>query len=231
MLGLKKNKSSKEQSELQETKNWYADRFQYVIVQRNILAFITFLSLAGIVLTTAVLAWMMPLKTIEPFVIQVEEKTGITQLIDPMEIKDLNANKALKSYFVAKYIKARESYDMSRLQESFELVRLMSTKQVHDQFKYIYSPTNPENPVNLLQHQGTRKVKIKSLTFLEPMTAQVRLLVTEYERDQTPTKQWHKIALVKFEFVKLNLQYEERYINPLGFRVTYYSIDEEVVQQ
>jgi len=39
----------------------------------------------------------------------------------------------------------------------------------------------------------------------------------------------HKIVLIAFEYVKMSLTIEERYLNPLGFRVTDYRVDEDVI--
>ena len=41
----------------------------------------------------------------------------------------------------------------------------------------------------------------------------------------------HKIILIAFEYVKMSLNIEERFLNPLGFRVTDYRIDEDVFQK
>ena len=71
-------------------------------------------------------------------------------------------------------------------------------------------------------------MKIKSITYLNPQLVQVRVFIEE--TGSMPTTQ-HKIILIAFEYVKMSLSIEERYLNPLGFRVTDYRMDEDVFQK
>ena len=73
-----------------------------------------------------------------------------------------------------------------------------------------------------------RSVKFKSISYVKPNQAQVRLLVEETAANGG-TLQYHKIATIVFEYAKLDLTEEERYINPLGFRVTEYRVDEDAL--
>ena len=62
--------------QLYETKNWYKDRYQYVLLQRKLRAIITIMSLICTLATVVVISQLTPLKTIEPFVIQVTRKAA-----------------------------------------------------------------------------------------------------------------------------------------------------------
>lgn len=220
----------KKLGKLAETKNWYSDRYQYVAVQRNILAVISLLSLGGVLGSIAIIGYLTPLKSVEPFVIQVEEKTGITQVVNPLTASEISANEALKSYFVLNYIKARENYDIEYLQRNYELVRLMSSPEEWGTFFMSMQANNPESPINKYGRHTIRTIKVKSISYLDPNTAQVRLLITEDGKNRG-TKQLHMISLIRFEFANLELTIEERYTNPLGFRVISYRIDEEIINR
>jgi type IV secretion system protein VirB8 len=75
---------------------------------------------------------------------------------------------------------------------------------------------------------GTRVVRFKSITYLKPQLAQARLLIEETDVNGV-VSQYHRLATVTFEYAKLQLTTEERYINPLGFRVVDYRIDEDAL--
>lgn len=210
-------------------RNWYKDRYQYVLVQRKLLLLVTLLSLLSSVATVIVIARLTPLKTIEPYVIQVDQKSGITQTVDPLTVKELTANEAVNNYFIVQYIRARETYSLTDIAKNYNLVRIMSdTRKVYPQFVADADPNNPRSNSARLG-TGTRTVKFKSITYLSPQLAQVRLQIEE--RGVTDITVQHKIALVAFEYVKMNLTIEERYLNPLGFRVTDYRVDEDVLQK
>src|SRR5476649_1588513 len=104
---------SKSAKETIGDKNWYKDRYQYVLVQRKLLTVVTVMSLVCTLATVIVISQLTPLKTIEPFVIQVDQRSGITQTVDPMTVKELTANEAVNNYFIVMYIRAREAYSMT----------------------------------------------------------------------------------------------------------------------
>lgn len=213
-----------------QLQNWYKDRYQYVLVQRKILTLITLGALGCTLLMLIIIMQLIPLKTVEPFVIQVDQKSGITQTVDPLTVRELTTNEAVNNYFIVQYVRARENYEGPLLVHNYNIVRVMSEPgKIYKEFVAAVNPNNPGSNVARLGSTGTRTIKIKSLTYLDPQTVQIRMLVEE--KGGEGTSQSHKILLLKFEYVKMSLTTDERYINPLGFRVTEYRIDEEVVQK
>lgn len=219
---------SKKQKDI-EDKNWYRDRYQYVLVQRKLLSLITVVSLICTLTTVVVIAQLTPLKTVEPFVIQVDQKSGVTQTVDPLTVPELTANEAVNNFFIVQYIRSRETYSVADLAKNYNIVRIMSeSNKVYPEFIAQADPNNPQSNAARLGSTGVRTVKFKSITYLNPQLAQARLLIEEKGEGY---HQEHKIALVAFEYIKLNLTNEERYINPLGFRVKDYRLDEDVLQK
>ena len=209
-----------------DEKNWYKDRYQYVLVQRKLLTVITMASLICTLATVVVISQLTPLKSIEPYVIEVDQKTGITQTVDPMTVKELTANEAVNNYWSVMYMRAREGYSMTDLAKSYNLVRVMSeSRKVYPQFVSEADPNNPRSNAARLGTYGERSVKIKSITYLNPQLVQIRVLIEE----RGGIAQQHKLVLLAFEYVKMSLSLEERYLNPLGFRVIDYRVDEDIL--
>lgn len=209
-------------------KNWYKDRYQYVLVQRKILVLITSLSLIASLVTVVVIAQLTPLKTVEPFVIQVDQKTGITQTVNQMTVKEITANEAVNNFFIVQYIRARENYASADLSRNYNMVRLMSeSSKVYGEFQRSANPNNPKSNAARLGISGTRTVKFKSITYLSPQTIQARVLVEE--RSENNLAQQNLIILLSFAYANMALTQEERYVNPLGFIVTDYRVDEDTL--
>jgi type IV secretion system protein VirB8 len=209
-------------------KNWYKDRYQYVLVQRKILVLITCLSLVASLATVVVIAQLTPLKTVEPFVIQVDQKTGITQTVNQATVKEITANEAVNNYFIIQYIRARENYNSADLSRNYNMVRLMSESgKVYGEFMRAANPNNPKSNAARLGTTGVRKVKFKSITYLNPQTVQARVLVEE--NSDSNLAQQHLIILLSYTYVNMALTMEERYVNPLGFMITDYRVDEDAV--
>jgi len=220
---------SKQPQEQLAAKNWYKDRYQHVLVQRKLLTIITIISLLCATITMVAIVRLTPLKSVEPFVIQVDQKSGITQTVDPLTVKELTANEAVNNFFLVQYIRSRESYSITDLARNYNIVRIMSdSHKVYPEFVAQADPNNPGSNAARLGSSGLRTVKFKSIIYLNPQLVQVRMLIEEKGDGYT---QQHKIALIAFEYVKMSLTNEERYLNPLGFRVTDYRVDEDILQK
>lgn len=214
-----------------ELSNWYKDRYQALLVQRKVLVAVTFAALGCTLFSVLVIVRMIPQKTIAPYVIQVDQKTGITQVVDPVTTRQLTANEAINNYFIAQYIRAREGYASNDILHSYEIVRLMSEpRAVFPAYNAEMDSNNPDSNPTKLGVLGVRQVKFKSTTMLEPQVVQVRVLIEEKKDGTTVSAQYHRIITLRFEYSKIALSPDERMINPLGFRVTEYRIDEDVIQ-
>lgn len=225
-------------STIEAKKNWYADRYQTVVVQRNMLLIALVLTLAGIIFSVLAVVKITTSKTIEPFVIEIEDKTGITNVIRPLQPEKYEYNEVLRRYFLTMYLNAREGYSPSLIDYNYyKVVALLSSGPVYNIFKYAISQNNPDSPIRELGQEFQRGVRIKSITYLTPgqgqtgFLAQVRFFTYDYSISGTAdqsTNQKHKLATVNFSFADLQLTEEQRAVNPLGFQVTGYRLDDEV---
>lgn len=214
-----------------ESRNWYKDRYQAVLLQRRFLIVIAATSMISTLIAMTMIANIAPLKGVEPFLIQVDPKSGITQLVNPLTVKEITGIEAVNNYFVVKYIKARENYNIRDIAQNYTTVRVMSEPaRVYQKFRKEANPRNQNSVAARMGAAGSRQVKFKSISYIKPDQAQVRLLIEETAANGG-VLQFHKVATVIFEYIKLELTTEERYINPLGFRVLEYRIDEDAIQR
>jgi type IV secretion system protein VirB8 len=214
-----------------DSRNWYKDRYQAVMLQRRLLMGITVLSMIATLAAVIVIAQMVPLKGVEPFLIQVDPKSGITQMVNPLTAKEITSLESINNYFIVQYIRARESYNVRDISNNYAIVRVMSdAEKVYGLFKREANPSNPQSVAARMGGAGSRVVKFKSISYSpnKPNQAQVRLLIEETAANGG-TLQYHKIASLVFEYAKLDLTSEERYINPLGFRIMEYRVDEDAL--
>lgn len=219
-------------------KNWYADRYQTVVVQRNFLLLLTLISLAGIITSVLAVIQVTSSKTIEPFVIEIEEKTGITNVIRPLLTDKMDKETALQNYFIVKYLNARETYDFGSYNYNYStVVRLLSSSDVYGRFRQFISSDSPDSPLKL-GAEGKKEIKVISISPLETTndksnptqriyTYQVRFLSTEIGG---MNRRKNLIATINFSYFDLKLTPEERSVNPLGFQVIGYRTDEENLQ-
>ena len=226
-----------------EKKSWYNDRYEFVVVQRNIFALVTLCALLLSIAATFSISQLTPLKSVEPFVIQIDQKSGVTQVVDPVKARELTAQESVNNYFLVQYIRARESWvSQDRNYYNYNLVRVFSDTRVFAEYQYQIVLSNPESPAVRLGNYGSRDVHISSIKVLNTSKdAQgdnvikyiIRAQVTERGANGAPsTKQpIQKIIIMEIKYVELDLSIEDRYLNPIGFRVVSYRADEDNLTQ
>jgi type IV secretion system protein VirB8 len=215
---------------LEDTKveDWFYDRYQSARVNGNrwfvaaiVLCVLSCLSVGAVVVLT-------PLKTVHPFLVEVNSVNGEVRVLKPFDATDFAPSDAVTKSFLAKYVIARETYDPQDLKENYQTVRLMSDSAEGFRVDNHLSPTNPASPLNRYQKHTVRTVRVKSVSFLNKRTAQIRFSSTETSQTAKREDAW--VAIVSFRFVNLPETEEDRFINPLGFQVTAYRVDQELVQ-
>lgn len=209
-----------------EARNWYSERYESVVVQRNLLLLLTCVMLLTILIGVFMVGQVTLSKSVDPFVIEVEQRSGITNVVNPLSRQDLLTDEALKTYFIMKYLRAREAYSSIDYEYNYStILRLLSSREIYQAFKKSLSPDNPRNPLVMYGSQIETTIKVRSIQFLEGgKTAQVRFTIVE-----SKGLRYDKIATLNFAFIQMEMTTEERYVNPLGFQVTGYRVDDETL--
>lgn len=222
------------------SKHWYQDKYQHVLVQRNMFALVALVALAVALIAVFTVARLAPLKSVEPYLLQIDEKTGITQKVEPISRNQFAANQAVDRYFVSTYIRMRETYNPTTRLYNDNVVRVMSTQPVFYTYRRQADPSNEESLAAKLGTTGQRQVKINSINYISnpvpvgkdaPQTPekimQIRLTTTDILPNAGDTTQkW--VATVTFMYASIDLNETEQLLNPLGFTVTNYQIQREL---
>ena len=105
----------------------------------------------------------------------------------------------------------------------------MSDPEEAQTFNRSIAQTNPHSPIRIFGQTTQRLIRVKSISFLNDRLAQVRMTATNRNRSGTEaTSEW--VAIVGFRFGAAPTSESDRLINPLGFYVTSYRLDQEVVE-
>ncbi len=215
-----KKQEPKQDNDRLKIKSWYANRYQMVVVQRNILILFTTVSMIAVAMAVVFVNKIMASKSLEPYVIEVERKTGVPVVVEQMSAQQFAADEMIRKYFINQYIHAASAYDPKTYKMDSDKVRLFSTPGVYLEFK---------NRINAkdLGANSSIEVRIKSVQFPNQNTAQIRL-TRQIDMDGFQATTKNEIITMNFYFADLNLTLEERLINPLGFQVSKYLISEEI---
>lgn len=210
-----------------QVKSWYEDRYQALVVQRNLFFVIIIACVAVIVVSVLIIGFLSQQKTIDPMVIEVEDKTGITNIVNPETNRSWTVDESLNKYFLMTYLKARETYNVATYEYNFNsVVRLLSSGEVYNQFRESISSAS-NNPIALYGANVSTSLQIRSILFLPTkvagQSAQIRFAVVTSDGKTFP-----KIVSMIWNYVTLNLNFDDRMVNPIGFQVQSYSIADDV---
>lgn len=218
MVKAKSSKKAKE-SKL-KVKSWYSNRYQLVIVQRNIMLLFTMISMFSVVVSVLFVRHVMASKSLEPYVIEVEKKSGIATVVDQQTTQRFTGDEMMRRYFINKFVHAFVGYDHKIYDDEREIVRLLSTRDV---FRSYRARINPRS----LGDFSKRNVRIKNIQFVDLNTAKIR--IAEQRIVKKKETLLNQVIDMKFYFAPdINISKEDRLINPLGFQVTRFLITDEI---
>ncbi|WP_298303450.1 virB8 family protein [uncultured Erythrobacter sp.] len=177
------------------------------------------------------LVFLIPLKTVEPYTLLVDRQTGNVEALAPLNAHVVAPDAALTRSFIVQYVIARESFAQNSLQDDYRKVSLWSARGVAENYQRSMEANNPNSPIAFLPRGANLRTEIRSVSNLADNRAMVRFMTTQTDlggRAQSP-QFW--VAIVDYEFVAAEMSEADRYINPLGFRVTAYRRDAETLAE
>jgi type IV secretion system protein VirB8 len=212
-----------------EAKSWDADRVRAAERSRRLAWGVA--AVSGLVAAVAVgaVAALAPLKTVEPFVVRVDRATGAVDVMTAVRSeKPLTYDEAVTKHFLAQYVRAREGWLAPAAEANFRQVSIMSTPAEQQRWGDAFRPANPLSPQVVYGPAGEAQVDIRAISFVSEGVANVRFHRIVRQVQQVTESDW--IATVAFTYTKAPMAEADRLRNPLGFQVTSYRADPEVVR-
>jgi type IV secretion system protein VirB8 len=177
----------------------------------------------------AAIAALVPLKTVEPFVVRVDRATGSVDVMSGLKGQaDLTYEEAVSKYFLSVYVRARESWLPAAAQANFRQVSIMSTAEEQRRWAELFRPVNPVSPQLAYGPNGQAEVAIRAISFVTPSVANVRYQKIVRQGSQVTQSDW--ISTIGFRYTAAPMLEADRLLNPLGFQVSSYRADPEVVR-
>jgi type IV secretion system protein VirB8 len=212
----------------QDGERWETEIVKRAKRSRSFAWFITLVLATISLLSVTALVLLVPLKSFEPYIVEVDKSTGYTQVISGLtRPKDITEQEAVTQANVVRYIRSREGYDPYNIEGNFGLAALLSTANAALDLQNLYSAGNPDNPAKIYGKNKSILVTIKSVSFPNASTALVRFSTDEKSQTDTVTRNF--ISVVRFRYTDTPMKNEWRFDNPLGFQVYDYRRDQETV--
>ncbi|QOR05305.1 type IV secretion system protein [Campylobacter cuniculorum] len=203
---------------------------KFLVEQSNKRAWlIAFISIALAFLSILAVLLLTPLKTVEPYVIRVDNTTGMVDILTIMDEKEITQNEALDKHFISQYVKAREGYYFDMLNQDYIFVQLLSSPEVAENYRAIYSGENSREAK--LGNSTRVEVGILSIVLGNSngvKTATIRTNLRTINKNSQEERISTKVITLSYEYQLSQTDEKNRLENPLGFKVLNYRVDEEI---
>jgi type IV secretion system protein VirB8 len=169
--------------------------------------------------------------TPDPIVLRSDNTTGMVDRVYDVEGGPMLATEAEQRHWLWQFVLAAEglSSDRTERRRNFDTVTLMSTPDVQARYAERVSGANPLSPQVVLGPTGQATLSWVSTTFIGKNLAQVRyVLIARKGENVLPRK--NMVATVAYDFARGPISGGAVNVNPRGFLVTSYHVDEETPQ-
>jgi len=220
---------------LNEAASWDQDR---LVLQKRSARIAWIVAGAGWISTLAgamALMILMPLKRIEPFVIRVDNSTGLIDVV-PIYAGNERLPEAVTRYFLDHYVTVCERFNFSTAESDYQECGAFHSAQRNQAWYAAWNKTNPASPLNLYKDGTAIRAQVTSVSFFtraDGVTdlAQVRYFKGQRQAGSAEETRSYWIASIRYTFAAPSADPTVRRWNPLGFKVVEFKPEPEVEPQ
>lgn len=178
------------------------------------------------------LLMLMPLRRTEPFVIRVDNSTGVVDVV-PVYTGSAGMDEAVTRYFLSHYVTVCQRFNLATAESDYEECAAFHNAQRNQAWYALWQPSNPNSPLNLHRDGSATHVQVQSVSFFRRGSgvtdlAQVRYLQTDLEANGAQQRLTRWIATVQYAYVPPAADPKLRRWNPLGFKIIEFNAEPEV---
>ena len=176
---------------------------------------------------------LLPLKRIEPYLIRVDARTGVVDVVPPYR-GGTAFPKTIARYFLMRYITVCERFDYAMAQADYRQCGAFNSNRLNEALYARWARGNPRSPLNVHRDGSSVRVRIEAVSFLGGGGADGRLAQVRFERitrqvDGSQERTGHWIATARYRFTGAPANPSLRRWNPLGFEITALELEREVL--
>jgi type IV secretion system protein VirB8 len=175
---------------------------------------------------------LMPLKRVEPFVVRVDNTTGVVDVV-PVYAGATAMPEAITRYFLSHYVSTCERFNFATAESDYEECGAFHSPRRNQEWYAAWNRANPNSPLNLYKDGATIRAQVTSVSFFSRANgaadlAQVRYIKAKRNAGGSDEQLTYWIATIQYAFVRPPEDPRLRRWNPLGFKVIEYRPEPEV---
>jgi type IV secretion system protein VirB8 len=218
-----------------EARDWDADRAAQFRRNARVAWWVAAGGWVGTVSCATALAVLMPLKRVDPFVIRVDNSTGVVDVV-PVYAGHATFDESVTRYFLTHYLGTCERFNFATAESDYEECGAFHSPQRNQAWYALWNPTNPQSPLNVHKDGSSVRIQVTSVSFFTRASglsdlAQVRYLKAARQGPGAEESITHWLANVQYAYTEPSQDPKTRRWNPLGFKVLDMRSEPEVVSE
>ena len=219
-------------SYLDDVSGWDRDRVREQQRSMRLLSWSAALGWATAIVGGVAVAALTPLKTVEPFVVRVDNTTGVVDVV-PQYAGGFQVSEAVTRYLLSHYVQVCERFNFPTAESDYEECAALNGPQRNAAWAAAWSRSNPKSPLNVYRDGTTVRAQVKAVSFFERGNgitdlAQVRYLTAKRVAGGAEDQIEHWVATLQYAYVDPPSDPRVRRWNPLGFRIIDFRAEPEV---
>ena len=179
------------------------------------------------------LCLLMPLKRVDPFVLRVDNSTGVVDVV-PIFAGHATPEEAVTRYFLTHYLTVCERFNFATAESDYEECGAFHAAQRNQAWYALWTTTNPASPLNVHKDGSTVRVQVNAVSFFTRASglsdlAQVRYLKAARQGSGAEESITHWVATIQYVYAEPVKYPKTRRWNPLGFKIVDFRSEPEVL--
>jgi type IV secretion system protein VirB8 len=214
----------------QEAASWDIDRMAHAIRRARVAWAVAAAGWVCAVVIAVALLLLMPLKRVEPYVIRVDNSTGIVDIV-PMYAGHADMGETVARYLLTHYVTVCEGFNYATAERDYQECGAYHTAKRNQEWYALWTQGNPNSPLNRFKDGTTVRAQVTSVIFFKRANGLTELAQVRYLKGTRPPgsveQLTHWIATIEYAYVAPSHDPKSRQWNPLGFRVTDFHAEAE----
>ena len=186
-----------------------------------------------VVLMSAALIQLTPLKRTEPYLVRVDNTSGVVDVV-PVYAGKATLPETVARYFLTHYVTVCERFAFATAESDYEECGAFHTPARNQYWSMLWARTNPASPLNLYRDGSIVRAEVSAVSFFERASglsdlAQVRYAKIRKISGGAAEEVTHWIATIQYTFAEPAADPKVRRWNPLAFKVLEFHSEPEVV--
>ncbi len=184
-------------------------------------------------LCAAALALLVPLKQLTPFIVRVDNTTGIVDVV-PVTARPIDPGEAVTRYLLTHYVTVCERFNFATAESDYTECGAFHSAQRNQEWYALWNPANPASPLSRYKDGTTVRASVVSVSFFRRASgitdlAQVRYLKRLRRGGGGQEELTHWIATIQYAYARPSQDIRVRSLNPLGFKILEFNTEPEVI--